>query len=141
MTNAIDVIRPLQIKFNQEMSNLKSILSESTVDIYKKPKGFENNLSEYDIVLYDSYSGKPVAWGFRIFGNVDFKELRKHGTIESTYPKWVLITKYLTRKEAIQIYGEITAEEFGPRGGWKSVTFGITKFGSKILKPQVNGKN
>lgn len=45
-----------------------------------------------------------------------------------------LIDKFLTRDEAIKKYGEITDEEYGTRGGWKSVTFGETKFNHKLLK-------
>jgi hypothetical protein len=46
----------------------------------------------------------------------------------------VVVTKKLTRKEAINVYSEVTDEEFGSSGCWKSVTFGNAIFISKCLK-------
>lgn len=57
-----------------------------------------------------------------------------YGNIECAYPNWFLITKTLTRDEAIKKYGPMTAEDVGPRGGWRSVTFGNKKFLSKSLR-------
>ena len=48
---------------------------------------------------------------------------------------WSLVTKKLTRGEAKSKYGPITDEEFGPRGGWKSITFGKKKFTSNYMRP------
>lgn len=45
-----------------------------------------------------------------------------------------LVDNLITRDKAIEKYGEISFEEYGPKGGWKSVTFGTTKFTSKLLK-------
>jgi hypothetical protein len=104
----------------------------------KKPIGYENDLAEFAPVIFDGYSGEAIGWGFRLtshLGNDKFDLLRKFGCMECLYPTWYLVTKTLSREEAIIKYGEITAEEFGPRGGWKSVTFGNTKFISKYLKP------
>jgi hypothetical protein len=104
----------------------------------KKPKGFENDLSNYGPQLFDSHCSKPVMWGFEILnhlGEERWAELRNFGEMECSYPNWFLITKKLTREEAVKLYGEITNEEYGPKGGWKSVTFGKEKFISKVLKP------
>jgi hypothetical protein len=63
----------------------------------------------------------------------------KSGHLDDTqciYPDWFLITRKLTREEAIQKYGPISDEEIGPRGGWKSVTFGSTRFCSSYLRPE-----
>jgi hypothetical protein len=68
-----------------------------------------------DILLYDSWCGKPLVW------------IERH-------PETGYSAKMLTRSKAIELYGEITNEEFGPRGGWKSVTFGDTKFISHYMK-------
>lgn len=48
--------------------------------------------------------------------------------MECIYPNWYLITKTLTRQEAIATYGPETDIERGPRGGFKTITFGTTKF-------------
>lgn len=108
----------------------------------KKPFGFENYLSEYGDVLFDGYCGEPVAWGFKIvtyLGEERFRELGKYGKLECIDPfksSWALVTKTLNREEAIELYGSITEEVFGPRGGWKSTTFGNKIFTSKFLKPE-----
>lgn len=90
--------------------------------------------------IYDSYCDEPVAWGYYLNRNMpseSFNELRSLGTVEyiDDDKTWFLITRVLTREEAIIKYGQITEEIFGPRGGWKSVTFGSKKFSSKRLKP------
>lgn len=103
-----------------------------------KPKGFENCLSEYGLQLYDGYCGEPIMWGFKILyhlGEEKFRELGKFGDLECSYPNWFLITKKLTREEAIKKYGTITDEEYGPRGGWKTSTFGEKRFCSQVLRP------
>ena len=106
----------------------------------EKPKGYEEYLSEYRPISRDSWSGEIVSWGFSLtqrMGEEKFNGLHKHGTLECDYGgggSWTLITKRLTRSEAIEKYGDVTDEEFGPRGGWKSVTFGEKKFISKHLK-------
>lgn len=108
----------------------------------QKPLGFENYLSEFGHVLFDGWSDEPVAWGFKItkyLGEELFRELGKHGQLEcidGSSSSWALITKTLSRKEAVAQYGEITDEVFGPRGGWKSTTFGEKKFVSKFLRPE-----
>lgn len=68
-----------------------------------------------DAILYDSWCGEPLQFGY----------------YENGKP---IITDSLTREKAIEKYGPITNEEFGPKGGWKSVTFGTTKFISKLMK-------
>lgn len=103
----------------------------------EKPKGFEEYLGDYGEQIFDSWSGMPIGWGYKIvrhLGEEKWIELGKFGSFECIYPTWFLITKKLTRDEATEKYGAITGEEFGPRGGWKSVTFGEKKFISKYLK-------
>ncbi len=109
----------------------------------QQPSGFEQYLSKFGPVLYDGYCGEPVAWGFKIVARMDeilFRELGKYGQLECIEygfdTKWALITKTLSREEAIEKYGPITNEVFGPRGGWKSTDFGSKQFISKYLKPE-----
>lgn len=105
----------------------------------EKPIGYENELGNFAPAIYDSSCGEPIGWGFKItshLGEERFNALRKCGELECIYPTWFLITEKLSRQEAIKKYGEITNEEFGPRGGWKSVTFGKTRFVSKYLKSE-----
>ena len=108
----------------------------------KKPSGFENYLSEYGIVLFDGYCGEPVGWGFKIIsylGEDLFRELGKYGRLECIdgfKSSWALVTKTLNHEEDIERYGSITNEIFGPRGGWKSTTFGNKKFVSSYLRPE-----
>lgn len=100
-----------------------------------KPKGLEENFSEYGEILFDSYSGETTAWGFKVIkrmGEVEFAEARQHGTMEYVYPDWYLVKKRLTKEEAERKYGEMTEIVRGPRGGFKSVTFGKTRFKTKI---------
>lgn len=88
--------------------------------------------------LNDSLSGEPVAWGWPVvahMGEVLFEEAKAYGQMVFDHGGWFLIYRFLTRQEAIQKYGAVTAEEHGPRGGWKSVTFGQTLFKHKCLKP------
>ena len=104
------------------------------------PEGYENELSQFGPCIFDGYCGEPIGWGFKInrrLGEERFNMLRKYGALECVggyNSSWVLVTKWLTREEAIQEYGAVSEEEYGPRGGWKSVTFGEKKFISKHLK-------
>lgn len=100
-----------------------------------KPKGLENNFSHYGEILFDSYSGETTAWGFKVLNRMnedEFSIAREYGTMEYVYPDWYLVTKRLTKEDAEMKYGEITEIEKGPRGGFKSVTFGKTRFNTKL---------
>jgi hypothetical protein len=112
----------------------QEVLTES-----KKPEGYESNLSSYEAQAFDAFCGEPVGWGFSIVQRMSeekFNGLKSFGIVEYVGNGYVLLTKVLTREEAIQKYGNITEEQFGPRGGWRSVTFGNKKFLSKHLKSQ-----
>ena len=108
----------------------------------QKPPGFEDHLSGFGPVLFDGYCGEPVAWGFKIIrhlGEELFRELGKHGQLECINgfnSSLALVVETLSREKAVLLYGEITNEVFGPRGGWKSTTFGKKNFVSKFLKPK-----
>lgn len=92
-------------------------------------------LSEQTYNLNDSSSGKPVAT-YRIVKDMpSFLFNENRDKIEYMGSHWGYVTSSITREECIKLYGEITNEEFGPRGGWKSVTFGKTRFISNRLRP------
>jgi len=66
-----------------------------------------------------------------------FNELSKVCKTEcASMGDWFVLDKRLTREDAIAKYGKITDEEFGPRGGYKSVTFGDKKFISRCVAKQ-----
>lgn len=98
-------------------------------------------LSEKEFELKDSYSGKPVAYykiqRIRIPEEL-FSKNRDKMLYSNCNETWMYLTRKVTRKECIKLYGPITHEEYGPRGGWKSVTFGTTKFGHDFLRPQLD---
>ena len=106
----------------------------------KVPKGYEDELSGYGPVLFDGWCGEPIAWGFaiqRYLGKERFDELGKFGELECVQMgKWVLVTRWLTGKEAHAKYGSTKNLEEGPRGGFRSVTYGETKFISKHMRPK-----
>ena len=110
---------------------------------HKIPEGYESDLAPYGAVLYDGWCGEPIAWGFEIrhrLGEERFNALAQHGQLEcidgfSVNTRWAVITKWLTPDEARAKYGQITDLALGPRGGFKSVTYGDKKFLSKKLCP------
>ena len=104
-----------------------------------KPEGFEDCLSGYEPLIWDSSSIEVVAWGFKIICHLSkerLAQLETHGDLKysSLNRRFNLVMRWLTRQEAIELYGPVTNEELGPRGGWRSVTFGEKKFVSKCLK-------
>jgi len=105
----------------------------------KKPKGFEQYLGEYGECLFDGWCGECVAWGFEItshMGEEKFEKLRSQYLLECCYPTWYLIVKVLGHRAAVRKYGKVTDSVRGPRGGWKSETFGEEKFISKWVSPE-----
>lgn len=102
------------------------------------PPGFEDVLSPYGPVAFDSYCGEPVAWGFKLqtrLAEDRYDALCKHGKMTFVDPsQWVLVLRHLTRETASKVYGPLTAEERGPRGGFISVTFGTKTFATRYLK-------
>jgi hypothetical protein len=115
------------------MSNFK--------DISEMPADLRFFFGAFGSQLYDSYCGEPVAWGYSVLsrlGDDKWSQASEYGTLEYSpgTDGWFLITKVLTSDEARAQYGEITNLELGPRGGFKSVTYGSTKFGSKRLDPR-----
>ena len=103
----------------------------------KKPPGYEEELGPFGPQLFDAWCGEVVGWGFKItsrLGDDRFNALQQHGALECAGGDWFLITRKLTRLTAIEQFGPVTDEEFGPRGGWRSVTFGKKKFLSRQMR-------
>ncbi len=71
-------------------------------------------------------------------GEERWTKASEYGKLECAHETgdWYLITKVLTPEEARAQYGEVTDLELGPRGGFRGVTFGSKKFGSKRLDPR-----
>ncbi len=113
-------------------------LDEQIIETRNPPPGYPE-LSEYGVVCYDYNCGQPIGWGFKIrshLGEERFSALGKYGKLECLeLGNYVLVIKWMTPEEAIEKYGPITHQLFGPQGGWKSVTYGTTKFMNKQLKP------
>jgi hypothetical protein len=107
------------------------------------PSELQAYLNAYGVQARDGFCGEPVFWGYEINRRCEedvWSQLSRLGPLECidrdpSNTRWALVTKYLTREEAEKQYGPITNEEFGPRGGWRSVTFGNKKFMSKALRP------
>lgn len=111
----------------------------------KIPKKFLPYLGTYGVMFHDSSCGEPIAWGYPVvahLGNELWAEISKYGSLECNHSfpssQWYLITKTLTPEEAVEKYGQITDLELGPRGGFRSVTYGDKNFISKRLKPEDN---
>ena len=114
------------------------------------PQYLKEYLSNYDTVLIDAFCKEPIAWGYRIIkhlGEEKWKELYKYGTptclgYSETYPlsqhaNWILITKELTKQDAIDKYGKVKEQGYtnGCEPGvitnikpFPYIVFGNTKF-------------
>jgi hypothetical protein len=104
------------------------------------PSELRSAFGEYGPCLRDGASGEPIGWGHRIqrhLGEEKWAEAGKYGDLVfgGELGIWLLITKWLAPTEAIEKYGEVTEVERGPRGGFKSVIYGQTRFLSRRLDP------
>lgn len=109
-----------------------------------KPVGFEDILAEEEVCLVDSSCRMPVYWGYKLMqqiGEERFNALKQVAKVKfapgQKYPEgtWFVVSKVLGYEDALVLYGSVTATEYGPRGGFRSITFGETKFVSKELLP------
>lgn len=112
-------------------------MKSAIVTTFLPPEGYEAELSEYRIVLHDGCCGEPIGWGFLIrrhLGEDRFNALGEYGDLECiTAGSWCLVVRWLTPEEAVAQYGKVTAVERGPRGGFKSITYGAKRFLSRRL--------
>lgn len=92
---------------------------------------FQDDLGSYGPQSFDSYCGEPIAWGWKIINHLGSRwpDLQKvastgcHGV-----GNWYVYDKSLTHEEAIEKYGPVTNENIGPKGGFKSRTYGDKQF-------------
>ena len=105
-----------------------------------KPEGYENDLGKYGACIFDSHCGEPIMWGFPIvcqLGKERFDALYDYGWLECLGKgSWFLIKKKLTHDEAVEKYGKVTNIDLGPRGGFRSITFGDKEFLARQLYTQ-----
>ncbi len=111
--------------------------------IKKIPKKYKDALSAYGPQIYDPICAEIVGWGHRLIKwliKEDFEHLRyssSYGTIYCYGGSWYLIIKWLTPQEAIEKYGKMTHLEIGPKGGFRSVTYGEKKFITREMDPRM----
>lgn len=103
-----------------------------------KPAGYEHMLSDYRVVISDSGCGEPIAWGWHIvqtLGETAFKLLQRDYDVQCLKKGvWVVVSKWLTVDEATQKYGPCTGVTRGPRGGFKTISYGQKTFKSSRMK-------
>ncbi len=107
------------------------------------PPFLKKYLGDYGVCFVDSTCGEPLAWGYPIEGRLGQKLwgfIDLFGEAECVNggytSQWFLVRDKLTVNEAKKKYGKITNTELGPRGGYRSVTFGDKKFTSRQLDPR-----
>lgn len=113
-----------------------------TMQASEIPNKFLPFLSQYGPHVIDKTAQVAVGYGYAIvgekMGDELWQELSKYGKQVFVNPGpqgyWALITSQLTKEEAIATFGPITNIEYGPRGGWKSTTYGNVKFTDKLMK-------
>lgn len=128
MVNAVD---------SNELNNAQAILVS-----------YSQYLGPLEPIQRDEFCNEFVGWGHKLikhmgdplygmfYGDVSkCADCRVARLGSGMYAPYGLILKELTRDAAIAKYGPVTAEVFGPQGGFKSVTFGETKFTSKVFRP------
>lgn len=107
------------------------------------PEHLKRHLGAYGPYICDGWCGEPIGWGYPVISHLGddlWQEIQNYGELQCVpdpyRQSWYLIIKQLSRAEAEKKYGPITNEEWGPRGGWKSVTFGKKKFMSRTFKSE-----
>ncbi len=129
-----------------ERNASRGLLDDKEAEIVPAPpEGFEQNLSAYGPRVCDMSCGETVGWGFRIVQRLSderLAELRKYGDIHCfSAGDWALITRWLTYHEALGLYGHVTNVERGPRGGFRSITFGAKRFSHRRLYDEHQKQN
>lgn len=113
------------------LPNINELNRINSITDYKN--FFSDKISE----LLDLECKKPFAFGYKMKDKCSleiFEKIKKENDTEFYDGAIYIIHKRLSRIEAIELYGDITNEEIGPKGGWKSITFGNTKFTHKQFK-------
>jgi hypothetical protein len=116
-------------------------------DITLMPPDLRRFFGPYGPQFFDGSCGEPIAWGHAVLARMDeenWKIAAEYGQLECDHGSgnwplkfnWFLISKRLTPEEARKQYGEVNAVETGPRGGFRSVTYGTKRFISRRLDPR-----
>jgi hypothetical protein len=103
------------------------------------PAAFADCLGPFRAVGFDGYCGQPVDWGFpvtRRVGEERWAMLGREGDLQYIGDRWALVVLSLTPEIARTVYGPVTHEERGPRGGWRWAQYGETRFMSRRLDPR-----
>jgi hypothetical protein len=82
-------------------------------------------------------NGQILAWGCRLLQEVpteQFEAMREHGEWFYVDMEWHLLLRKFHLEELIEKFGGVTEVGLGPKGGFKYIIFGKTKFENKILK-------
>jgi len=114
---------------NHKIKNMENELPEDIKDFF----------GSFAPCIFDAWCGECIGWGFKPnqhLGDILFSKCREYGKWVCLYPNWYLVTKELTPLQATGKYGKITALELGPRGGFRSVTYGDKRFLVKELDPR-----
>jgi hypothetical protein len=112
------------------------------------PSGYTSRqVSGFEAVVYDGEV--PIGWGFRCKGQAmetsrweSFPGERVCVGIkdapggERVIGEWVYVERWLKPSEAVEVYGAVSALDIGPRGGFKSVTYGVTMFCNRHMDPR-----
>jgi hypothetical protein len=103
------------------------------------PHGYEDCLGPFEVVTRDTYCGQATGWGHRLtryIGEARFQKLGEAGELVCfDQGNWALVTLRLTREAAELVHGPIKHVERGPRGGFRWMRFGDTKFAARELDP------
>ena len=105
----------------------------------KLPKKIKDMFGEYRPVVFDGYCGEPIGWGHRpnrYLEKPEFEEARKYGEWTYINDVWCLVTKKITKKEALEKYGPVSELKVGPQGGFRSVNYGEHTFFCRDLDPR-----
>ena len=112
----------------------------------KLPDWLKEYMGPFGPAMVDECSGITISYGFPVvrYMGEDLFTCAKHAYKAMRYDReadqWYFVTSELTPADAIREYGEVTDMEVGPRKGFKSVTYGKTKFTSRELDPRQGPK-
>lgn len=109
-----------------------------------KPQGFEDVLLDEEVCIFDSNCKMPVYWGYKLkeqIGEERFNALKQVAKVKFApgpkYPEgtWFVVSRVLSYQDALILYGPFKGMTYGPRGGFRGITFGEIMFTSKELIP------
>lgn len=130
----------LMLAFQAGVDAGRTIQREEFLEKCKKPEGFEDELSSYRELLFDSWSGEPVSWGFFIKNHAPeiIEKLRGAGlTVKHIgVGRTVVLAHELLPDEAVFKYGPVSELVVDQNKKFKHVCYGTTHFLSSKLDPR-----